>query len=116
MTVVSFEVSDDGNRINIITLSNAMFDGINVLVIDFVDDDVAKELLGVIVDVVDASASCMVAMGLRDYCCCCGIVRNDWCRAGINRWDKSCLVDCCNVFWLSENECNVAEVGCWVWY
>ena len=107
-------MSNDGNRINVVILGNAMFEGIDVLVIDFVDDNVAKELLGVVVGVVDASASCMVAMGLGDYCCC-GISRNGCCRAGINRWDKSCLVDC-NVFWLSENECDVAEVGCWVWY
>ena len=107
-------MSNNCDGINVIILSNAMFDGINVLVIDFVDDDVAKELLGVIVGVVDASASCMVAMGLGDDCCC-GIGRNGWCRAGIRRWDEGCFIDC-EIFLFSENKCNVAEVGCWVWH
>ena len=107
-------MSNNGNRINVIILGNAMFECINVLVINFVDDDVAKELLGVVVGVVDASVSCVVTMGLRDYCGC-GIVWNGCCRAWINRWDKGCLVDG-DVFLVSEDKCDVAKVGCWVWY
>ena len=40
-TVVSFEVSDDGDGINVIILCNAMFERIDVFVIDFIDYDVA---------------------------------------------------------------------------
>ena len=39
--VVSFEVSDDGDGINIVVLGDAMLACVDVFVMDFVDDDVA---------------------------------------------------------------------------
>ena len=97
MTVIHFEVSDEGDWINVVVLGNAIFQGVyGVLVMDFVDDGVAKELFGNNVGVINVSAGAVVVMGLCNDSCC-GLRWNDCCGSTrINGWNKGrSLIDWC---------------------
>ena len=103
---------DDGDWINIVVFGDVVFESIDVLIIDFVDNDIAQELCGNNVCVVNVRANVVVAMGVCNDGSC-DLSWNGCCGSRINGRHKNSLIDW-EELWISEDKRDVAKVVCWV--